>query len=328
MWSSVFVSVFFFSLCSFFSLNGNVVSGLRLVQYNTEWLFYDYYAPADCPGAGCTWPNQSAASTHIQTIGSRIAVFAPDLANLCEVESVNELNMLKFNGTAHLVKGTDTATGQNVGLLSRLPVNTELRRVSNTYKYPIENSTCGYTGGVGSTGVSKHYYTVFDGGDDVGPFALVGVHLLAYPTDPTRCAEREAQAVILQELVWNLTTTGYDIVVMGDFNDYDGDIVDAQNDKPLSSVLDIVKGQQGPYAGKYELMNAAAWLNQTERWSDWWDKNGDCVGTYNEMTMIDHVLLSPNLFARVKNVEIWHNYDEYCGKWDSDHYPVIVDLDL
>ena len=27
-------------------------SALRLVQYNAEWLFIDYYAASDCPGNG------------------------------------------------------------------------------------------------------------------------------------------------------------------------------------------------------------------------------------------------------------------------------------
>ena len=30
---------------------------LRLVQYNVEWLFIDYYSPMNCPGSGCTWVN-------------------------------------------------------------------------------------------------------------------------------------------------------------------------------------------------------------------------------------------------------------------------------
>lgn len=28
------------------------------------------------------------------------------------------------------------------------------------------------------------------------------------------------------------------------------------------------------------------------------------------------------------NVYIYHGYDEYCGKYNSDHYPVVVDLML
>ena len=30
-------------------------NSFRLMQYNVEWLFLDYYSAADCPGNGCTW---------------------------------------------------------------------------------------------------------------------------------------------------------------------------------------------------------------------------------------------------------------------------------
>ena len=303
----------------------------RFVQFNAEWLFYNYYAPAQCPGSGCTWPNQSAALTHIQTISSVLSELQPDIINICEVEGLDELNMLKYpNSTAYLLPGTDTATGQNVGLISRIPINTPLKRTSATRQYPIPGSTCGYTGNPGTTGVSKHYYITLSlpNGLDIG---LIGVHLLAYPTDPTRCAEREAQALIVQELVGNFTAEGLPVIVMGDFNDYDSETLDALSDKPLSSVLDIVKDHPSPVGrafvkGTNTLINAASFMPQTDRWSDWWDKNGDCVGTQNEMTMIDHVLVSPEIYDRITNVEIWHEYAEYCGKWNSDHYPVIVDI--
>lgn len=305
------------------------IAAFRIVQYNTEWLFYNYYAPANCPGTGCTWPNQSAALTHIQTVSSVLDKIQPDLVNICEVEGLDELNMLQYpNSTAYLLPGTDTATGQNVGLIAKNDITiAPLQRTSATKQYPIPGSTCGYTGNPGTTGVSKHYYTIVsvNNGTKIG---LIGVHLLAYPTDPTRCAEREAQATIIQELVANFTASGMPVIVMGDFNDYDGETLDALSDKPLSSVLDIVKGLAGPYKERYTLTNAASLMQQSDRWSDWWDKNGDCVGTLNEMTMIDHVLVSPELLDKITMVEIWHEYAEYCGKWNSDHYPVIVDFDL
>ena len=39
---------------------------LRIVQYNVEWLFIDYYSEMNCPGDGCTWKNQTAAQTHME----------------------------------------------------------------------------------------------------------------------------------------------------------------------------------------------------------------------------------------------------------------------
>ena len=31
-------------------------------------------------------------------------------------------------------------------------------------------------------------------------------------------------------------------------------------------------------------------------------------------------------FNYIINTFIYHGYNEFCGKYDSDHYPVVVDL--
>ena len=67
---------------------------LRLVQYNTEWLFIDYYAQADCPGAKCPWKNQTEAQTHLQYVAKVIDILQPDIINICEVEGCDELQLL------------------------------------------------------------------------------------------------------------------------------------------------------------------------------------------------------------------------------------------
>ena len=93
-------------------------------------------------------------------------------------------------------------------------------------------------------------------------------------------------------------------------------------------VLNILKGVAGDYAGIYTLETVAQKVSQTERYTDWWDPNGDCKSTANEMSMIDHVLMTPNLLDKVVNVFMPHPYSEYCGTYNSDHYPTVVDLEL
>ena len=44
--------------------------------------------------------------------------------------------------------------------------------------------------------------------------------------------------------------------------------------------------------------------------------------------MIDHILVSKTLFDKIQFVDIYRGYKEYCGKYNSDHYPVIVDFVL
>jgi len=304
----------------------------RLVQYNVEWLFVDYYAPMDCPGAHCTWVNQSEALIHMEYVADVVRTLQPDILNLCEVEGCDELNMLiskDYLGDdsyiPYLKQGTDTSTGQNVGLLARLDPHVSLYRTEEKMQYPLPGSNCGYTGSPGSTGVSKHYITEYKWYDR--QVAIIGLHLLAYPEDPTRCAEREAQAQIIQNVIVQYIAKDYEIVVLGDFNDFDAEIADLNNNVPSSRVLQILKGLNGTYAGKYTLHNAAEAMPQSERWTDWWDENGDLVSSPNEFSMIDHVLMTPFIQTKIINIGVYHGYTEFYGKYNSDHYPVVIDMD-
>ena len=153
------------------------------------------------------------------------------------------------------------------------------------------------------------------------PTLFIGLHLLAYPEDKMRCAEREAQAQVIQNIIAGYLGEG-EIVVLGDFNDFDGRVLDANMNVPTSRVLDILKGYAGTHKGMYELRSVAEKMNPEERFSDWWD----CESSGNEFSMIDHMLVSPYLFERVERVGVYHGYGEFCGKYDSDHYPLVVDF--
>ena len=303
---------------------------LRFVQYNAEWLFLDYYASSQCPGSGCPWVNYTEAQTHLEYISNIVTSLNADIVNICEVEGCDELSSLISTTAAdylpYLIKGKDTSTGQNVGIMTKIDPVISLYRSEERIKYPIPGTSCGYTGEPGDTGVSKHYITEMEIN---GVFiALIGAHLLAFPTDKTRCAEREAQAQVLQNIIVKYIEKGYQILLSGDFNDFDGEIVDANNNIPISQVLDILKGTKGSYAGKYILYNAAARIEKTDRFTDWWDKNDNCISTPDEFSMIDHILITELLYESIDKVFIYQNYSEYCGTYNSDHYPVVVDFFL
>jgi exonuclease III len=303
---------------------------LRLVQYNVEWLFIDYYSPMNCPGTGCTWVNQSEAEIHMDYVSKVVKQLNPDIINFCEIEGCDELNILKdkLNDktyTPYLKKGTDTSTGQNVGMLTRIDPLISLYRSELKHNYPLPGSNCGYTGSAGSSGVSKHYITEFRFNEY--NIAFIGAHLLAIPTDSSRCAQREAQASVLQSVIYDYVNKGYEIIMIGDFNDYDAEVLDVNNNKPTSKVLDILKGYQGDLAGHYKLYNVAEEIKQNERFSDWWDSDNNCkTSSQKDYSMIDHVLVTDAITKNIANVYIYHGYDEYCGKYNSDHYPVVVDL--
>lgn len=306
-------------------------SSFRLVQYNAEWLFIDYCSSSQCPGSGCSWHTIDEATTHLKNIANVLNDLKPDIVNICEVEGCNELNILidELGDTSYkpyLVKGTDTSTGQNVGMITRVDPIINLYRSEEHVNYPLPNSNCNSSLS-GITGLSKHYITeiiIFE-----IKIAIIGVHLLAIPTDPNRCIQREGQAQILQNIVYSYISKNYEIIVLGDMNDYDMETLDVNMNKPISRVLNIIKGIDGDKKGTYILSNIADFISKTERYSDWWDSDNNCnTMSEKDYSMIDHVLVSPLLKKYIKDVFIYHNYLEYCGKMDSDHYPVVVDLEF
>jgi exonuclease III len=301
-------------------------SKLRIVQYNVEWLFVDYYAASDCPGNGCSWKNESEARIHIDYVSKIINELQPDIMNLCEVEGCDELTMLSANTyySPYNIKGKDTSTGQNVGILTRIDPMVNLYRTEERVQYPIPNSHCGYTGESNDTGVSKHYITEYN--VNGLQFAMIGVHFIAFPTDPERCAQREAQAQIIQNVIAEYISKNMEVVLLGDFNDFDAEVLDANNNKPISMVLDIVKGKGGNKKGTYELFNIAEKITQKKRYTDWWDKNNDCKSVSTEFSMIDHILVTPIIRDKIVNQFIYTGYSEYCGTYNSDHYPIVIDL--
>jgi exonuclease III len=298
-------------------------STIKIAQFNAEWLFIDEYSAFDCPGSQCPWHNITDAEIHMSYVANAIYEINPDIINICEVEGCDELNILadQLDGTykSYLKRGTDTSTGQNVGLLTRIDPQIDLYRTDEKMSFPIPGSKCGYTGPPDSTGVSKHLITEFTISNK--KIALITAHLIAYPTDSSRCAQREAQASILSKIILGYINKGYSIIMMGDFNDFDGKVLDVNSNKPTSQVLDILKGDN--------LFSAAEKMEQSERFSDWYDSDNNCnTGSIKDYSMIDHILVTKDLLDSILDVYIYHGYQEYCGKYDSDHFPVVVEIYL
>ncbi len=303
-------------------------SKLRLIQYNVEWMFYDEYS--GCPGSSCVWANQSEVLIHMDYISKIINDLEPDIVNFCEIEGCDEINMLiertnpSFN--PYLIKGTDSATGQNVGMMTLVDPVSNLYRTETKYAYPIPNSKCGYNVS-GSTGVSKHYITKFAFAEGLN-VVMIGAHLLAMPTEPDRCSKREAQAQVLQEQIVGYINDGYEVIMIGDLNDWDNLILDANNNLPISQVLDILKGNFGIYSGKYSLKSIGDKIPKSERYSEYWDANSNCKVESNEFSMIDHILVTPKLYQMITNAFAYHAFPHSCegNSYNSDHDPVVIDF--
>lgn len=306
---------------------------IRLVQYNVEWLFTN---GSSCPGSGCSWNNLDEAMTHIDHVANVVSTLEPDILHMCEVQGIEQINILSETYTetntntntkkleSYLVPGTDTSTEQNVGLLVNTLFLPEYYPKRNDYRvnWPIETSTCGYIGEGGTEGVSKNQFTIFNISNNL-QFALIGAHLLAKPTDVERCAKREAQATVLRQTVDDFIKQGIEVILVGDMNDFDGTVLDQHNNTPISSVLEILKGG----GDSTTLFSVAENIDKKERYTDWWDSDGKCDTTSDaDYSMIDHILITKGLIDKIDNVFIYHNYSEFCGKLDSDHYPIVVDI--
>ena len=269
-----------------------------------------------------------------------------------------------LNYNHYMIQGSDTITYQNVGLLSNIKPTNNLMRSNLKVSYPVSGTTCNDTpysnflteaksmkhkkrkqhqnkgtwrkqqveykeshkfssknrdpGEKEYSGVSKHYHTTFQINEM--NIALIGIHLLAIPTDPSRCMKREAQATVIRSIVDEYSKKGYEILVMGDFNDFDGEVLDRNSNKPTSRVLSIIKGDN--------LYTAAEKINQSQRYSDWYDADLDCQEDLDDdVSMIDHILMTKGLFEKIENVSIRNDlYREFCGTYNSDHWPVVVDF--
>lgn len=303
-------------------------SQLKIATYNAEWLFLNR---SNCPGSGCVWHNESAALKHMKDVAEELQLLNADIVNLAEVQDciiLKQLNsMLPGMGyLPYLLTGTDTSTGQNMALLTRVDPSVNLQRTSNRVEYPIPGSTCGSTY-KGDTGVSKHYYTTFNVAGLSKPLTIFGMHLLAFPDDVIRCVQREGQASVIQQLVAQYISSN-SVIVLGDLNDFDPTVLDASGNVPISSVLDILRDPVANQPGD-ELTNVASFvLQQSQRYSCWYDKDESCSVQHDELSMIDHLLISNDLVPLVTQAYMDHTYQAECGTYESDHWPVIVTLDL
>lgn len=290
-----------------------------LVQYNVEWLFTE--SCSSCPGI-CTWNDTVDQYTHVEVIRNILEKINPDTVHMCEVQSCTQLEEVKpsKNYTSYMIQGNDTYTGQNVGLITKIDPVEDLYRTEERSYYPISNSKCGYTGNAGTVGVSKHLITKFII-QEISIY-LVGVHFLSNPTDPESCAKREAQAQVIQNKIQELINNKNEVILIGDLNDYDGIYKDINNNEPTSSVLNMLKGNDGNFTN-YTLYTISSKILQDGRYTEWYDMNEDCIVNKSEYSMIDHILVTEKLFNSIEYVE-FYKYKEGCKTFNSDHFPIVI----
>lgn len=330
------------------------------MEWNVEWLFLNSTTKTiKCPG-DCPWKHEADAVMHLKSIASYIRAANADMIVLAEVQDCDVGNMLlqEIGDPAlrfYLVPGTDTATGQNVALLTRIDPSNSLSRSEERVQYPVRASACGYTGGTGekrrskldSSGVSKHFIARFNFANPLcnqlssscsAPaldVSLIAAHLVAKPVDPRACAQREAQATVIRRIILSELEEGRHVIVAGDMNDYDGRVKDSFGHVPNSMALEIMTAPGSGNARR--LVSAGERVKQSDRFTDWYDIDNDCVDDGGrEHSAIDHVLLSEELNRAVSRVSYGHDFKpaEFCDRTQkvtsnySDHWPIHVEFDL
>jgi endonuclease/exonuclease/phosphatase family metal-dependent hydrolase len=288
-------------------------SRLVLMTLNAEFL-WDGREPEDGRADFDRRGDPDAADAHLRRVAAIIARADADVVNLCEVEDLatlrrlNDVHLAGRGYRPYLVQGKDTETGQDVALLTR--IDPEDGRIDRTDVFARVDGT--------RKGVTKNWYARFRAGDL--RFAVVAAHLLAGPRDRRRATQREAQAEVLRSLAVVLHREGYPVAVMGDLNDFDGapEALDRGGHTPSTSVLASLRGMDPVDPGD-DLVNALARVPRAERYTH----VGESRKGSRQGTVLDYVLLSPELAGRVTAVEIPKEHDAQAG---PDHYPVVVRL--
>lgn len=289
--------------------------GIRIGTFNGEWL-YDGVGNEGDDALDFDWRGDSlAAAEHRRDVAAVVRTLDVDLLVMAETENFDVLETMVTHDlpgleyTPYLIEGEDTFTGQDVGLLSRLPIEMTGRT--------DERARVGVT--EARYGVSKNLWARLMLGDT--RVTLIGVHFLAQPDSRERRPRREAQAEVIRRLVEAELARGREVIVIGDLNDFDDASLDRLGNRPITDVLAIIKrASPGP---EDDLVNVMADVPQEKRFTSFYDRNEDDVIDWNEFSAIDHILLSPGLVKRVLEVTYVHSHDP---RKVSDHFPVVVTL--
>jgi exonuclease III len=293
---------------------------LTVTTFNAEFL-WDGLQPEEGQVDFSHKNNPQEAGEHMEDIAYVLRQVNADIVNIVEVEGIDALTKLNddyLDGMGYkpyLIKGNDSYTGQDVGLLTRIDPETQsIERTDN------RESINGL-----ESGVSKNYFAKFNvNGEKI---ALVSLHLISRPSDQSRRDKREAQATVIKDLSLGLANQGYSLIVLGDFNDYDGDncCSDHADNIPISTVLRIIK-TQSQSTNADDLINVSQFIDKDERYTSHWDKNrNNQIDGVQEFSSIDHILISKGLESFVDTAFI---YNEYSPLIVSDHFPVVVSLNM
>jgi hypothetical protein len=353
---------------------------LKVVTFNAEWLFLfgeNNYIP--CPAnsndprilkssestEGCPWKSINEAENHLKQVAAEIARIDADFVTILEVEDCRVLNVLlealsEASNTCsgaesgspncgyvpYLIKSRDTATGQSIGILSRLDPLEDLGQVDHSVQMQIGSTRCvsreiNAKDALKSIRPSKSFIfkiAPYFKGDTSSEIALIGLHLISR-TRADNCLRREAQAYSVRREMESMKANvekekkeNPDWIVLGDFNDGDSALVDASDQEPDSSALSIIRGSESA-ANSLRLINSLERIEKEKRFSAIFCSSKSPFSTRSKChrSLVDHILLSPGLTIIDAGIENSRNSDPKSPKVYreriSDHFPVWAVID-
>ena len=308
---------------------------------------------------------EPARRRHLEHIAAVIETLAPDIVVMPEVVSregvdavvslLHAKGMTDFRG--YHVDGRDRFSGFDVAILARIePDDVDGRKIhifvpegnkrsSKRTRDADDPSSAAGGGDAGDAWMRRAYSDVDDNGGTRNAEAvlqrhavayfttcgrkigLLGLHLKSNPSDVGSNAQRMAEASIAREIVRReIVARGYTPIVLGDLNDYDPDVPMADSTRRTrTTVVHDLKDFDDTSPGD-ELVNAAQFIPRVaDRYTSHWDFNENGAADRDDVfTMIDHILVHSDLTPAMTRVFICHAIDLDV----SDHFPVVVDLDL
>lgn len=255
----------------------------------------------------CPWKdNMTGAAFHLKKVAGQIRATDVDILGVQEVQDcamLARLVALLPGYKGYLLPGRDTATEQNVAIVTRIDPVSALFRTNTRVPIPLPDAKCSATIPPANTGVSKNLVLHFQ--TSAFDLDLIVVHFKSNSA-PKSCQQRAGQAAIISSLVDPYRTT----VVLGDFNCQESEFQDASGNVGTEITLQLLRNKG--------LINVGEELSQSRRRS---------LGN----KLIDHILVSKNLFESFRSVDILLDGYPYSSKARtdagySDHVPYILTL--
>ena len=288
-------------------------SAYRFMHWNPWYLanYVDHALATESP-----WKDSAAVQSHAAKVRDVIAKHNPDVVSMVEVQGCSVLasiadtipaaNYLPFS------MKSGSSVSRNLGMLTRLlPTSGKLEPV------PLQLAGVAWR---------KIYWTTFSIPQLDFPLLFISLHLPNDPTSPQKASQRNAITAAISKAVGTKieeANGNLHVMISGDMNDWDDQVLDGKNNKPISHALDNLKhprNAQGDVIDGADLVNVASALSKEERITFMYPS------TYPQ-SLLDHWLVDKVLFRKMK-VSIPHDWtpDQSENGFYSDHYPIIVDL--